>query len=91
MSDYPTVLVSESLIHEVTSIANNKDKQVSADLLFRMLIGTIFDDDQIWLDLTAKDMVKLHHAEVEACYSMKFCFFFFRIKLMIIFKNLFEP
>ena len=53
MSDYPTVLVSESLIHEVTSIANNKDKQVSADLLFRMLIGTIFDDDQIWLDLTA--------------------------------------
>ena len=78
MSDYPTVLVSESLIHEVTSIANNKDKQVSADLLFRMLIGTIFDDDQIWLDLTAKDMVKLHHAEVEACYSMKFMFLLFQ-------------
>jgi hypothetical protein len=33
------------------------------------LIGTIFDDDQIWLDLTANDMIKLHHAEVEACYT----------------------
>jgi hypothetical protein len=86
MSDYPTVLVSESLIHEVKSIANNKDKQVSADLLFRMLIGTIFDDDQIWLDLTANDMIKLHHAEVEACYSKNFCFFFFKIKLIIILR-----
>jgi hypothetical protein len=49
-----------------------------------MLIGTFFDDDQILLDLTAQDMVKLHHAEEEACYSNNFCFFFFKIKLIIL-------
>jgi hypothetical protein len=67
MPDYPTVFVSDLLIHEVTKVANNKEKPATADLLFRMLIRTIFDNDQIWLDLTAKEMMKKHNSEVEAC------------------------
>jgi hypothetical protein len=36
-----------------------------------MLICTIFDDDQIWLDSTSKEMLKTHDAEVNASYSKK--------------------
>lgn len=48
MSDCPTVFVSDSLIHEVTKIANNKEKPATSELLFRMLIGKIIENDQIW-------------------------------------------
>jgi hypothetical protein len=60
------------LTTEVKKAANDKKKQASASLLFRMLICSIFNDDQIWLDLTSKQMMKNHDSEVNACYSKHF-------------------
>ena len=65
-SDYPSIIVPDSLATEVKKAANDK-KQASAFFLLRMLICSIFSDDQIWSDLTSKQRVKNHDSEVNAC------------------------
>jgi hypothetical protein len=49
-------------------IASNK-KSASAELLFRMLVCTIFSDDQFWINSDRSTIEKDHDAEVSACYS----------------------
>ena len=66
----------DTLIGEVKKVANDKKKPATATLLFRMLICTIFDDDQIWLYSTSKEMLKTHDAEVRAAYSKQIHLYF---------------
>ena len=66
-AEFPSVIVPNALRLEVTNLAVNNVKPVSSAILFRMLICTILNDDQVWIDLKAKQILNQYPDEVNSC------------------------
>ena len=68
--DYPNVLVPISLKQEVDVRANHKTKPTSATAIFRMLVCSMLDDDVIWYESNASQIIKEHRDLIAACKSI---------------------
>ena len=68
--DYPNVLIPISLKQEVDVRANHKTKPTSATALFRMLVCSMLDDDVIWYESNASQIIKEHRDLISACKSI---------------------
>jgi hypothetical protein len=63
-------LVPISLKQEADVRANHKTKPTSATALFRMLVCSMLDDDVIWYESNASQIIKEHRDLISACKSI---------------------
>lgn len=73
-ASYPDVTVSQDFKTEINSMITNE--QNSASSIYRKMIGTLIDDNSIWVKRNQKSMRKDYSKPIYACYGTFFIIYF---------------